>query len=205
MINKEEFIRHLTEAVESLELPPLTEEQLAALVIYYERVVTLNESINLTALTSPEDFAVKNVADSLTAIDDELFKQLRKKRNGHRLKYIDVGTGAGLPGVILSIMRPELTVTLPPDVTLNKDGQIELQLELRTFPQNVDVTPEWSSSNENILTVDQTGKVTVIGVGGVIAVLISDIVSDWMDIEKERGISVTSSVLQFNYDGFCIK
>ena len=28
--------------------------------------------------------------------------------------------------------------------------------------------------------------------------------SDWMEIEKERGISVTSSVLQFNYDGFCI-
>ena len=29
-------------------------------------------------------------------------------------------------------------------------------------------------------------------------------VSDWMDIEKERGISVTSSVLQFNYEGYCI-
>ena len=29
-------------------------------------------------------------------------------------------------------------------------------------------------------------------------------VSDWMEIEKERGISVTSSVMQFNYDGFCI-
>ena len=29
-------------------------------------------------------------------------------------------------------------------------------------------------------------------------------VSDWMEIEKERGISVTSSVLQFEYDGFCI-
>ena len=29
-------------------------------------------------------------------------------------------------------------------------------------------------------------------------------VSDWMQIEKERGISVTSSVLQFSYDGFCI-
>ena len=57
-----------------------------------------------------------------------------------------------------------LNSTLPPDVTLNKDGQIELQLELRTFPQNVDVTPEWSSSNENVLVVDQTGKVTVVGV-----------------------------------------
>lgn len=30
-------------------------------------------------------------------------------------------------------------------------------------------------------------------------------VSDWMEIEKQRGISVTSSVMQFNYDGFCIK
>ena len=30
-------------------------------------------------------------------------------------------------------------------------------------------------------------------------------VSDWMEIEKERGISVTSSVLQFNYDGCCVK
>ena len=30
-------------------------------------------------------------------------------------------------------------------------------------------------------------------------------VSDWMEIEKQRGISVTSSVLQFEYDGFCIK
>ena len=29
-------------------------------------------------------------------------------------------------------------------------------------------------------------------------------VSDWMEIEKQRGISVTSSVLQFNYEGFCI-
>ena len=29
-------------------------------------------------------------------------------------------------------------------------------------------------------------------------------VSDWMEIEKERGISVTSSVMQFEYDGYCI-
>ena len=29
-------------------------------------------------------------------------------------------------------------------------------------------------------------------------------VSDWMEIEKERGISVTSSAMQFNYEGFCI-
>lgn len=112
MINKEEFLRHLTGAVESLALPPLSPAELAALTLYYERVVTLNESINLTALTSPRDFAVKNVADSLTAVDDQLFKQLRKKRRGQPLRYIDAGTGAGLPGVILAITRPELNVTL---------------------------------------------------------------------------------------------
>lgn len=112
MIDKEEFLRHLTAAVESMALPPLGSEQLAALTIYYERIVTLNESINLTALTTPRDFAVKNVADSLTAVDDQLFKQLRKKRSGRPLRYIDAGTGAGLPGVILAITRPELNVTL---------------------------------------------------------------------------------------------
>lgn len=51
-----------------------------------------------------------------------------------------------------------------PDVTLNKDGQIALQLELRTYPQNADVKQVWSSSNENILTVDNTGFVQVVGV-----------------------------------------
>ena len=51
-----------------------------------------------------------------------------------------------------------------PDVTLNKDGQLALQLELRTFPQNAEVSQKWSSSNENILTVDDTGFVQVVGV-----------------------------------------
>lgn len=112
MIDREEFLRHLTGAVESLALPPLSPTELAALALYYERVVTLNESINLTALTTPRDFAVKNVADSLTAVDGQLFKQLRKKRGGRPLRYIDAGTGAGLPGVVLAITRPELNVTL---------------------------------------------------------------------------------------------
>ena len=53
---------------------------------------------------------------------------------------------------------------LGPDVTLNKDGQIALQLELRTFPQNANVKQVWSSSNEKILTVDDTGYVQVVGV-----------------------------------------
>ena len=57
-----------------------------------------------------------------------------------------------------------LNNALGPDVTLNKDGQIALQLELRTFPQNANVTQSWSSSNENILTVDNTGYVQVVGV-----------------------------------------
>lgn len=112
MVNKEEFLRHLAEAAESLALPPLGSEQLAALAVYYERVVAFNESVNLTALTTPRDFALKNVADSLTAIDGQLFKQLQKNRGGRPLRCIDVGTGAGLPGVILAITCPELKVTL---------------------------------------------------------------------------------------------
>ena len=51
-----------------------------------------------------------------------------------------------------------------PDITLNKDGQLAIQLELRTFPQNANVKQHWSSSNENIMVVDDTGLVQVVGV-----------------------------------------
>lgn len=65
---------------------------------------------------------------------------------------------------ITSIQLVFLNAALGPDVTLNKDGQIGIQLECRYFPQDANVTPTWSSSNENILTVNETGYVQVVGV-----------------------------------------
>ena len=83
---------------------PLTAEQIGQFSVYHEMLLDWNTRMNLTALTTPEDVAVKHIIDSLTANDAALFDGART--------LIDVGTGAGLPGIPLAVYVPHLTVTL---------------------------------------------------------------------------------------------
>ena len=83
---------------------PLTAEQIGQFSAYHEMLLDWNTRMNLTALTAPEDVAVKHIIDSLTAYDAALFDGART--------LIDVGTGAGLPGIPLAVYVPHLTVTL---------------------------------------------------------------------------------------------
>ena len=83
---------------------PLTAEQIGQFSAYNEMLLDWNTRMNLTALTAPEDVAVKHIIDSLTAYDAALFDGART--------LIDVGTGAGLPGIPLAVYAPHLTVTL---------------------------------------------------------------------------------------------
>ena len=83
---------------------PLTAEQIGQFSVYHEMLLDWNTRMNLTALTAPEDVAVKHIIDSLTAYNAALFDGART--------LIDVGTGAGLPGIPLAVYAPHLTVTL---------------------------------------------------------------------------------------------
>ena len=83
---------------------PLTAEQIGQFSVYHEMLLDWNTRMNLTALTAPEDVAVKHIIDSLTAYDAARFDGART--------LIDVGTGAGLPGIPLAVYVPHLTVTL---------------------------------------------------------------------------------------------
>ena len=71
---------------------------------FFRLVVEQNRTMNLTTLIEPHDFAIKHVIDSLSAWDDKIF------RGGEKL--LDVGTGAGFPGIPLKIFRPQLKVWL---------------------------------------------------------------------------------------------
>ncbi len=82
----------------------LSEYQYEQLETYYDLLAEWNEKINLTAITDPEGVAVKHFADSLT-----LFNYIDIPQGA---SVIDVGTGAGFPGVVIKIARPDVHLTL---------------------------------------------------------------------------------------------
>lgn len=83
-------------------IPGASEEQADKFIKYYELLIEWNEKMNLTAITEEREVAEKHFADSLLPM--ELIPK--------NARCIDVGTGAGFPGIPLMIMRPDITVTL---------------------------------------------------------------------------------------------
>lgn len=93
----------LTEGAHALGVP-LSDTQRALLLAYLDRVLEANQTLNLTAVRSRAEATVKHLVDSLTVLS------ILPDRPS--LSLIDVGSGAGFPGVPLLILRPGWQVTL---------------------------------------------------------------------------------------------
>ena len=80
----------------------INEEQIKSFEKYMNLLLEWNEKINLTAITQPDEVKLKHFVDSLTVLkyinDDD--------------KVIDIGTGAGFPGIPLKIMKENTKITL---------------------------------------------------------------------------------------------
>ena len=98
-MNIETFIKE----VEKLNIS-VTKENLASLAKYKDLLVEYNKKFNLTAIKSDEEIYLKHFYDSLTLIK-------AYSLNGN-LKLLDIGTGAGFPGLVLKIFYPDLELTL---------------------------------------------------------------------------------------------
>jgi 16S rRNA (guanine527-N7)-methyltransferase len=82
----------------------LTPEQIAVCERYALELIERNTSVNLTAITEPADIAHKHFLDSWTAFGARTWTGSER--------VIDVGSGAGFPGLALRIAKPRLRVTL---------------------------------------------------------------------------------------------
>ena len=87
---------------------------------FAEMLIETNKSFNLTAIKEPDDVTVKHFADCLA-----IFKYVNIHENA---KIIDVGTGAGFPGLVLKLARPDIQMTFL-DGTKKRLGFIEQVLE----------------------------------------------------------------------------
>lgn len=87
---------------------PLTDHQLQQFQTYYEQLVEWNRRVNLTGITDYEEVQVKHFADSLSIV---LAMEGAKWADGY-FALLDIGTGAGMPGIPLKIVRPGARLVL---------------------------------------------------------------------------------------------
>lgn len=100
-MKKEEFIEKMQEKSRDLQIC-FSVEQTEQFFEYMDLLIEWNEKMNLTAITEPEEIILKHFIDSIT-----ILKEINDNSN-----VVDVGTGAGFPGIPLSIMNHTLKITL---------------------------------------------------------------------------------------------
>ena len=98
-----EFFNLMANAAEDVGLQ-LSEQQYERFMKYMRLLQEWNEKINLTAITEDEEVVKKHFIDCIKAFKRDEFKKAET--------LIDVGTGAGFPGLPIAIMREDLKVTL---------------------------------------------------------------------------------------------
>lgn len=118
-MNKQEFLEELKKLGINL-----TNDQIDKLARFYQLLVTWNEKINLTTIIKEEEVYLKHFYDSLTLIKVIDLRQ--------PLTVLDVGTGAGFPGIVLKIVFPNLKITLLDSLTkrINYLNEIIKELDL---------------------------------------------------------------------------
>lgn len=116
----------------------LNEEKAERFLCYEALLLKRNEVMNLTAITEHKDIVLKHFLDSCMLLTEPNLRELLKEgadpaSESGSLSLLDVGTGAGFPGIPLKIMRPALRITLLDSLKKRVDflSEVRNALDLR--------------------------------------------------------------------------
>ncbi len=98
----------LAQALEQLQLQ-LNQEQQQKLLKFLKQLQRWNKTYNLTAIESSEEMLVKHIIDSLSVVP--VLDALAESIESSELNIVDVGSGGGLPGIVIGICRAHWQVT----------------------------------------------------------------------------------------------
>ena len=101
------FGEMLQSAINEMKIPlSLSDEQKNYFYVFYKDLIEKNKIMNLTSITEEKDVILKHFADSVA------LALAVPNLSGQKMKVIDLGTGAGFPGIPLAITYPEMELTL---------------------------------------------------------------------------------------------
>ncbi len=106
---REEMPDLFIEGLHQLGLTDQNDSLHAHFLQYRQELLEWNTRINLTAITNPDDVLIKHFLDSLSLLQAY---DCRDGDSSHPIRLLDIGSGAGFPGLPLKIVRPDWQVTL---------------------------------------------------------------------------------------------
>ena len=150
-MTEKEFIENL----EKLNIK-ISEKQLKDLEKYYEMLIETNKNLNLTRITEKQEVYLKHFYDSLT-----ISQVIDLKQN---LNIIDIGTGAGFPGIVLKIVYPHLKITLLDSLEkrINFLNQVIKTLNLKDIKTVTSRIEDYKEENFDIVTSRAVAKTNIL-------------------------------------------